>query len=249
MDNWRKRHVGTMSLVGEVERKYGTVSIRLDNGNEVSVSKFLETSEPTRDCTATAVREKDPARRQRGQPNDITSGISYLWILNDNIHSTITDVDYSAITMAWENLTDKFKDKKWLITQTTLDNIAHDFSYKSGKWVFYPKAGEQVDTAWKLVVKGITEGELQKVAIAAYVHPCETDIPVPNRKNIIKEYVISIRNEDYTDEHQMNCIADFLRKGGIKNILKYKLDLYTHLGIYPKNPYNLRPTIRIDVCK
>lgn len=83
---------------------------------------------------------------------------------------------------------------------------------------------------------------MKTTAMAAYIRVCEP----PITGTAEQEYQFCIRNEDYTNEHQMNSIEKVLRNAGIgaDHRLRYKLDIYTEFDIYPRNCYGLRPTIR-----
>ena len=96
-----------------------------------------------------------------------------------------------------------------------------------------------IDSTWTAIAKAVFNGTLgsaSKVVIGEDKgEPC---------------YVICVYTEDFTDEEEVWAAEKSLRKLGITDILRYKPDIYTTLGIYAKNPWGIRPTIYCSrACK
>ena len=57
------------------------------------------------------------------------------------------------------------------------------------------------------------------------------------------EYVICVYTKDFTNKEEVWAAERSLRKLGVKLTLYYKPNIYTTLGIYAGNEWQLRPTI------
>ena len=98
------------------------------------------------------------------------------------------------------------------------------------KNVYLPYSAE-VDEIWTTVAKAVVTGTLGS---AANVFASDEEK---------KLYVICVYTEDFTNKEEVWAVERSLRKLGIKVTLRYKPNIYTTLGIYAGNEWQLRPTI------
>ena len=55
--------------------------------------------------------------------------------------------------------------------------------------------------------------------------------------------MISVHTEDFTDEENVFEVEKMLRQIPVKRSLTYKPDMFSVIGIYRNNKYNLKPVI------
>ena len=55
--------------------------------------------------------------------------------------------------------------------------------------------------------------------------------------------IISVHTEDFTDEENVFEVEKMLRQIPVKRSLTYKPDMFSVIGIYRNNKYNLKPVI------
>ena len=60
------------------------------------------------------------------------------------------------------------------------------------------------------------------------------------------KYVICVYTEDFDNEEEVWAVEKSLRKLGITDVLHYKPNIYTTLGIYLGNEWGIRPTIYLS---
>jgi len=112
------------------------------------------------------------------------------------------------------------------LTEDMIDKIAEETNCKVGKWMlFIPE--KEIDNIWEKITIAVLNGdfgscESAKVATALL------------GKNI---YVICVYTPNYLDINDVMNVREKLRELGFNQTLYYKPDIYTHLGIYSKNPY------------
>lgn len=119
------------------------------------------------------------------------------------------------------------------INLKTISDLAKTYFVTSGKWLFFVETGAKVDSLWRLVAKGIVEGQLP--ARSAKVSPFNT------QKD--GKHVICVYNDDFTNQEEVNLLEGAIRKIGIKCPMVYKPDVYTYLGVYRRNKWHLCPSI------
>ena len=105
----------------------------------------------------------------------------------------------------------------------------------TGKWLFHVSTGLKADHIWSLVARATAKGSL---GTSAKVSAFEGDSHT---------HVVCIYNEDYTKTEQVLELENKIRAIGIKCQLLYKPDVFTYLGIYRKNTWNIRPSIHESV--
>ena len=115
------------------------------------------------------------------------------------------------------------------VTVSEIDRIAHAHCVLSGKWLVYADP-PQVDALWarfvSMVCFRLGRGSL-KVS--------------PRQEGEV--HVICVYVDNYTDEAQVGALREALREAGVVWRIGFKPDAYTHLGIYKKNPWNIRPSL------
>lgn len=113
------------------------------------------------------------------------------------------------------------------VTVATLDHLAKENNVLSGKWLIFADV-EEVDTLWEKVVQLVC---LQRKRGFAKVSPNkDTD-----------EHVICVYVDDVTNHEEVQELRAQLRTIGVQKKIGFKLDAYTHLGIYARNPWGIRP--------
>ncbi|KAF8914866.1 translation initiation factor eIF 4e-like domain-containing protein [Mucidula mucida] len=112
------------------------------------------------------------------------------------------------------------------VSVDSLDQLACDHRILSGKWLIFTNP-YRVDALWESVVKLVC---LHRKSGCAKV--------TPNKG--IGSYLICVYVEDYTSEDTMSLRED-LRRIGVTWGIGFKMDAYTHLGIYAKNEFGIRP--------
>ncbi len=100
-------------------------------------------------------------------------------------------------------------------------------------WLWQPQ-GEEADAAWAAVARAVVLEGLAPQAKVSSVDPAKPD------------HALLIYTDNYLDLADVERVRDRLRRllpqlRGRR--LLYKPDVYTYLGIYSKNEWNLRPTV------
>eukprot|EP00762_Andalucia_godoyi_P004911 ANDGO_01477.mRNA.1 UPF0696 protein C11orf68 homolog OS=Danio rerio GN=P5436 PE=2 SV=1 len=107
------------------------------------------------------------------------------------------------------------------------DDLAREFNVLSGKWMVFCDP-TTVDGAWESICVGVFQGSLGSAAKVS---------PIGNQSRS----VICVYTSDYMDRAGVFRLRDILRRLGFTAGLGFKPDVYTHLGIYRGNPWNIRP--------
>ena len=141
--------------------------------------------------------------------------------------------DHDLLDSMWEQIQDSNRS----INVDTISDLAKTCGVLDGKWLFHVDSGGKADHLWSLVANGIVKGLIP--SHSAKISPLDD---LADRTNKY-EHVVCVYNDNYLDEEQVLLCESGLRKIGIKCPLFYKPDVYTHLGIYRDNEWDLRPTI------
>ncbi len=81
------------------------------------------------------------------------------------------------------------------------------------------------------------------------------DIPCNNHRSTAKvstaekdepRHVICVYNENFTDNAEVRELESRLRAIGIRCTMQYKPDVFTYLGVYRGNEWNLRPVMYVS---
>ncbi|XP_070572504.1 UPF0696 protein C11orf68 homolog [Ptychodera flava] len=138
--------------------------------------------------------------------------------------------DIDGLEEDWERL----KSSGRSINFYTIMQLSKSHQMTLGKWLMHIPTGFQADYAWEKIAKATARGDL---GCAAKVSPYDS-----SQTNY--QHVICVYNEDCTNEEQIKDLEDKIRKNaGIKCHLNYKPEVYTYIGVYRRNEWNLRPTI------
>ena len=98
----------------------------------------------------------------------------------------------------------------------------------------------KIDETWTAIAKAVVGGTSGTAANMFESDSGEQD----------SYYVICVYTEDFTNEEEVWAAEQSLRKLGITEILHYKPNIYTTLGIYSRNEWGIRPTIyQSRACK
>ncbi len=123
------------------------------------------------------------------------------------------------------------------INLQTITALAHRHNDLSGKWLYYASTGLKVDHMWSLTAGATVKGNLGNSAkVSAYDRAYE-------KYGKLATHVCCIYNNDFTNTEQVLSLENKIRNLGLKCPLQYKPDVFTHLGIYGKNEWGLRPFI------
>lgn len=121
-------------------------------------------------------------------------------------------------------------------TAADVDALAKRHAVLRGKWIAFPKSESEADAAWAGVVSAAAAGRLPGVS--------QVKISATNPRE--PGYVLCAYTEDYLNEAEVNRAAEAIRAALpplSDTRLLYKSDIYTHLGIYSRNEWGLKPTI------
>lgn len=119
------------------------------------------------------------------------------------------------------------------VTYEHIKELALNHNVKSGKWLFFAESGGKIDHLWSIVSTAIVQNSL----------PCNSaKVSSYDGKN----HVVCIYNSDFSNQEQVMCSEQAIRSMGIKSKLLYKPDVYSYLGVYSRNPWNIKPNILIS---
>ena len=119
----------------------------------------------------------------------------------------------------------------------SLVRIAKESPCLSGKWLIFLKP-DGVDQVWQDICLAMARNHFEGDVSSAKVSPraLEDDIDGQN-------HVICVYTKDFTNRKQCLKVERKLRELGISENLRYKPDLYTHLGIYRNNPWKIKANV------
>ncbi len=120
------------------------------------------------------------------------------------------------------------------ITYDTVLKLAKTYKSLSGKWLFFLSTGKDIDKAWASIARAVVAGE------------CGTTAKVSTCEGNGKNHVICVYNSDFTDHQSILDLESQIRRAGIVCRMTYKPDAFTHLGIYERNEWRLRPVIYVS---
>lgn len=112
------------------------------------------------------------------------------------------------------------------LCEEMIDKIAIETNYKSGKWMIFSSENE-IDEVWNRIAQAVSNNNLDS---------CES-AKASTKEQGKDTYVICVYTNNYLDEQDVMNVREKLRELGITQTLYYKPDIYTHFGIYAKNPY------------
>ncbi|MGC9781337.1 MAG: DUF1917 domain-containing protein [Candidatus Heimdallarchaeota archaeon] len=112
------------------------------------------------------------------------------------------------------------------LSEEMIDEIAEEANYKAGKWILFISKKE-IDSIWKKIATAVLSSDLGSCESAKVATALQG-------KDI---YVICVYTNNYLDVKDVMNVREKLRELGFNQTLYYKPDIYTHLGIYSKNPH------------
>jgi hypothetical protein len=152
--------------------------------------------------------------------------VAWICISNSRPQTTGDDVDttdWAGLSKAWDDIC---SDRQPTITD--LDKLARRFGLLTGKWlVFAPHA--TVDALWRCIASATHAGTLGHFS---KISPRSDD----------DSHVICVFTRDYTNMSEVKKIRNGLRRLGVKGVIGYKPDIYTHCQVYKDNPWGISPT-------
>jgi hypothetical protein len=140
----------------------------------------------------------------------------------------------------WDRVVSLATKSKSKVKAQDVDKVATKYMLKHGKWMIFPSS-DKVDAVWSALSQSLCNRELGSC----------TEIKVSTRSPTDEKHVLLAYTEDYSDEDDVQSIARaiqrVLKEAGVGPLddarMLYKPDIYTHLGVYSKNPFHLKPTI------
>ncbi|XP_018408379.1 PREDICTED: UPF0696 protein C11orf68 homolog [Nanorana parkeri] len=165
-----------------------------------------------------------PSRVSRfGNPEEGSGPVGWLAVYGPGFCPQIEG--RKELQDAW----DKLQSTGRKINYDLVRELALNYGVISGKWLMHLDTGFKVDHAWCGIATAVIEGRLR----VAKVSPHQQD----------SKHVICVYTCDFTDEESIMQTDAVIRSSGVKCPLFYKPDVYTHLGIYRNNQWQICPTI------
>ncbi|XP_078000892.1 UPF0696 protein C11orf68 homolog [Glandiceps talaboti] len=158
------------------------------------------------------------------------SGVGWIFVESPSRQISEDETgDVIGLQEQWELLQNSGRP----INYHTIFDLAKAHDVLNGKWLMHMDPGFKTDHAWEMVAKATVQGQL---GCSAKVSPFDPTKPY-------SRHVICVYNNDFTDKQAVYELEDKIRSVGIKCHLSYKPDVYTYLGIYRNNKWQIRPTI------
>jgi hypothetical protein len=114
------------------------------------------------------------------------------------------------------------------VTVDEIDRIAVTHGVLSGKWMIYTDT-RRIDQLWGKVVSLLCV-DLKRGSMKVS----------PKKEG--DSHVICVYVDDYSNMEEVNRLRDALRTAGVFWKIGFKPDAYTHLGIYARNQWGIRPS-------
>ncbi|KAJ3878962.1 translation initiation factor eIF 4e-like domain-containing protein [Lentinula edodes] len=116
------------------------------------------------------------------------------------------------------------------LTVSTLDELAYQYHVLSGKWMIFANR-DTIDALWRDVV--------QMVCMYRKRGTAKVSVNEDDRDN----RVICVYVENFADFEEVRGLREDLRTVvGVKKKIPFKMDAYTHMGIYTGNQWGIPPT-------
>ncbi|KAK3933760.1 hypothetical protein QBC46DRAFT_401340 [Diplogelasinospora grovesii] len=117
-----------------------------------------------------------------------------------------------------------------------LAHAAKRFNLRSGKWMLFPEL-HKVNSTWQTVCEAVVAG---KLGTGAKVRA--------RRSTADKERIIYVYTRDFADHADVRRVLLSLVELGLvtrgqERSIRYKIEAYTHLGIYADNRYCLQASL------
>lgn len=118
------------------------------------------------------------------------------------------------------------------VNNESLEKLAEKHSLTNGKWMFYGKTGNEIDQLWRTVADAVIRGT---------IHTFSAKVSVAKKGN--DNHVVCIYNNSFLNKADVFALRDGIRSAGIEKPLKYKANVYTHLGINRYNEWGIYPVL------
>ncbi|KAF9463752.1 hypothetical protein BDZ94DRAFT_587747 [Collybia nuda] len=145
------------------------------------------------------------------------------WIVADRGKSQRYTPNFNGLKSAFQSLIASEN-----VSVSEIDRIAIENRVLPGKWMLYSDS-KRIDELWGKVVKMVCS-DLKK----------GTTKVSPKQEG--DSHVICVYVEDYTNMAEVDAMREALRAAGVFWRIGFKPDVYTHLGIYARNQWNIRPS-------
>ncbi|KAL4429376.1 hypothetical protein ABPG77_005150 [Micractinium sp. CCAP 211/92] len=136
----------------------------------------------------------------------------------------------------WERLTASGRKP----TAADVDALAAKHRILKGKWMLFARSGEEADAAWAVVARTVCGEPARATPLcrSAKVSSASPD----------GSWVICLYTDNYQDRADVDRVCECLRAALPPGLLQdkrllYKPDILTHLGIYSRNEWQIKPTI------
>ncbi|KAG7088630.1 hypothetical protein E1B28_012602 [Marasmius oreades] len=157
-----------------------------------------------------------------------TTSLVCDWISIDNgtTHArSPSPLSVAAMKASFEELASAHRrDGNITLTVASLDELARRHGITAGKWMMFCTTGE-VDMVWEKVARFCME-EMKGYARVS-----------PNKGD--DQHVVSVYVEDFEKYSEVMRVREALKEIGFNRPIGFKMDAYTLLGIYRKNPWGI----------
>lgn len=104
--------------------------------------------------------------------------------------------------------------------------------------MFFGETGNTIDRIWRAIADGVMKGTIP--AVSAVVSTTDDD------------HVICIQNNNFLNKAEVFALRDGIRNAGVQKSLKYKPNIYKHLGIDDQNKWGIDQILyrgRLNILK
>jgi len=160
-----------------------------------------------------------------------SSGVGWISVTNVGHQSREEPRDPEAAFHEWNSWTG-IKNHK------TVNMIASKHNVTVGKWMVHVST-DLIDLYWERLVMAMCRGDLSHSVHSMKVSPFDDEADDGDARR----HVICVYTPDYQDIDDVMKVENRMRSAGIAGWLTYKPDIFTYLGIYRNNEWNIRPTL------
>lgn len=135
------------------------------------------------------------------------------------------------------------------VTASVIDELAVKHQVLVGKWIIYVDS-EQVDELWAKIVRLVClERKQGSAKVSTRTRSGERPDGCGDGQGEGEDggsgnkqgHLICVFTNDFTDEKEVMTLREDLRRVGVDWKIGFKADVYTELGIYENNPWNIHP--------
>ncbi|PRW60037.1 UPF0696 C11orf68-like protein [Chlorella sorokiniana] len=132
------------------------------------------------------------------------------------------------------------------LTAADVDRLAAKHRILKGKWMLFARSGEEADAAWPAVARAVCGGTAGAGQAAAPPlcgsAKVSSTAPPPDNSHVFCCYV-----DNYQDATDVQRVCRGLQRAIPAGLLQdkrllFKPDIYTHLGIYSRNEWGIKPS-------